>query len=175
MREITVDTRNGRLKAPVYNVRDDLGVLDKYAARRVVGNRSKVKYVNVACAFDIETTNIRSAERPYAFMYQWQFCIHRTVFFGRTWEEFQSLIAGLIERLRLSSTRRLVVYVHNLPFEFQFMRRFFVWSDVFLKGNRQPLKAVCNGCVEFRCSYALSNMSLLKFCENTSDAIFWKK
>lgn len=174
MREITVDTRNGRLKAPVYNVRDDLGVLDKYAARRVVGNRSKVKYVNVACAFDIETTNIRSAERPYAFMYQWQFCIHRTVFFGRTWEEFQSLIAGLIERLRLSSTRRLVVYVHNLPFEFQFMRRFFVWSDVFLKGNRQPLKAVCNGCVEFRCSYALSNMSLLKFCENTPDAIFWK-
>lgn len=173
MRYITVDTTNGRLRMPVYNIHDDLDVLDKFAGARIASNRTSVKYLNIACAFDIETTNVK-AERPFAFMYHWQFCIGRRVFFGRTWDELQTFFHELRERLRLSDHRRLVVYVHNLPFEFQFMRRFFLWSDVFLKGNRQPLKALCNGCIEFRCSYALSNMSLEKFCENTPGCLFSK-
>ena len=171
MRTITVDTTKGKIRVPVYSCYDE-SALDPYTHIRTV-SRGKVKYINVACAFDIETSNVKDA-RPYAFMYQWQFCIKRTVFFGRTWEEFQLLVDMLKTKLMLSDSRRLVVYVHNLPFEFQFMRRFFLWTDVFLKGNRQPLKAVCNGCIEFRCSYALSNMSLEKFCENTPDVVFKK-
>lgn len=172
MRRILVDTTKGKIRVPVYSYNEE-SALDPYVHIRTV-SRAKIKYLNIACAFDIETTNIKDPERPYAFMYQWQFCIRRTVFFGRTWEEFREFVEILRRKFMLTPSRRLVVYVHSLPFEFQFMRRFFDWTDVFLKGNRQPLKAVCNGCIEFRCSYALSNMTLEKFCENTPGIIFAK-
>lgn len=174
MKQITVDTTKGPLVCNVYEPRGyDLRVLDKFAYAPVV-SKFKQKYLNLACAFDIETTNINDPDRPYAFMYQWQFCIDDTVFMGRTWDEYIDFCAVLKEKLYLCDLRRLVVYVHNLPFEFQFMRRFFAWSDLFLKGARNPLKAVADGCIEYRDSYALSNMNLRKFCENTPDVVFMK-
>ena len=51
-------------------------------------SRDRVEYYNLVTAFDIETTTILSDE-PFAFMYQWQYCIEDYVFMGKTWEEFQ--------------------------------------------------------------------------------------
>lgn len=172
MRYITVDTTKGKVSCPVYDPAEDLDQLDIYSYAQTVRGRDG-KLLNVACAFDIETTNITNADRPYSFMYHWQFCIGTKVFFGRTWEQFQDFVYNLIERLHLED-RRLVVYVHNLAFEFQFMRRFFRWDQVFLRHNRDPLKAICNDRIIFRDSYALSNMRLEKFCENTPGIVFAK-
>ena len=172
MRYITVDTTKGKVSCPVYDPAEDLDQLDIYSYAQVVRGQDG-KLLNVACAFDIETTNITNADRPYSFMYHWQFCIGTKVFFGRTWEQFQDFVYNLIERLHLDS-RKLVVYVHNLAFEFQFMRRFFRWDRVFLRHNRDPLKAICNDRIIFRDSYALSNMRLEKFCENTPGIVFAK-
>ena len=169
---LTVDTTKGPVRCPVYDPEKDLAVLDRYANVRTVRGRDG-KLLNLACAFDIETTNITDAERPYAFMYHWQFCVGNKVFFGRTWDQFQDFIYNLCERLHLED-RKLVVYVHNLAFEFQFMRRFFKFDNVFLRHNRDPLKAICNDRIIFRDSYALSNMRLEKFCENTPGIIFAK-
>lgn len=171
MKKITVDTSKGKKRVPVYKLPEDVGVLDRYSYVKTV-NHGKEKYINIACAFDIETTNIK-AERPYAFMYQWQFCLDTAVFMGRTWDEFLTLLGEMHTRLNLGA-RKLVVYVHNLPFEFQFIRQFVSVTNVFLKNNRQPLRALINGVFEFRDSYALSNMSLEKFCENTPDVVFMK-
>lgn len=173
MYKLTVDTTKGPLSCPVYDPRLDAAEIDRFRAAPAVGS-PRGKYLNIACAFDIETTNITDVNRPYAFMYQWQFCIGSRVFFGRTWDQFIDFCAELQERLGLNQKKRLVVYVHNLSFEFQFMRRFFAWDHVFLKGPRNVLRAVANGCIEFRCAYALSNMSLAKFCENTPGIIFTK-
>lgn len=169
---ITVDTTKGAIQCPVYDPKTDLDVLDQFQYARTVRGRDG-SILNIACAFDIETTNITDVERPYSFMFHWQFCIGSRVFFGRTWPEFVDFIYALIERLRLGG-RKLVVYVHNLGFEFQFMRRFFEFTDVFLRRNRDPLKATLNHAIIFRDSYALSNMNLRKFCENTPDLIFMK-
>lgn len=103
---------------------------------------------------------------PYAFMYQWQFCIDDCVCFGRTWNEFMRLIARLEKGLNLSLKNRLVIYVHNLPFEWAFMNRFINYEDGFFREPRKPLKILTSEGIEFRCSYALSNMSLNKFCKN---------
>ena len=173
MYKLTVDTTKGPVSCPVYDPAEDLEILDKYAARISCGS-PRGRYMNIACAFDIETTNITNVDRPYSFMYQWQFCIDHDVYFGRTWEQFTDFIYRLIDRLGLSDKKKLVVYVHNLSFEFQFMRRFFTWSDCFLKGPRNVLKAVAAGCIEFRDSYALSNMGLAKFCEHTPGIVFTK-
>ena len=167
-----VDTSNGRKECPVYTLPEDAAQLDEFAFSKVVRG-ARGTYLNVPCAFDIETTNITNVEKPYAFMYQWQFCICDKVFFGRTWSEFLDLLGELRDRLNLRG-RILPIYVHNLSFEFQFMRRFLHWTDVFLKAPRHVLKATADGVFEFRDSYALSNMSLAKFCKNTPDVVFMK-
>lgn len=109
--------------------------------------------------------------RPYAFMYHWQFCFDDQVVFGRSWKEFRVLLHSLEVNLNLSSKNRLVIYVHNLGFEFQFMRRFIDVAEGFFMERYKPLKVVTTGGIEFRCSALLSNMKLEKFCENEHDII----
>lgn len=139
--------------------------------------KGRVTYLELPAAFDIETTNIykrtpegkidSEAFRPYAFMYHWQFCLGSFVVFGRTWKEFRILLKNLEERMNLSYLHRLVIYVHNLSFEFQFMKKFIRIIDGFYREEREPLKVVTDQGIEFRDSYALSNMNLSKFCENS--------
>ena len=105
--------------------------------------------------------------RPFAFMYHWQFCIDHYVCFGRTWEEFQKLLTRLSSEMDLSSNNRLVCYIHNANFEFTFMKHFINVTESFFKDENKPLKFVIAEGIEFRDSYALSNMNLLKFCENS--------
>ena len=112
--------------------------------------------------------------RPYAFMYHWQFCMGDDVFFGRTWEELTNFFDWISYHLQLNHNFRLPVYVHNLSYEFQFMRRFFYVTDGFYRDIRKPLKALLNDSIELRDSYALSNMSFEKFCKNTPNVTHYK-
>lgn len=100
-------------------------------------------------------------------------CIESDVAFGRRWEEWLEFLERLKDSMYLSDFRRLVIYVHNLSFEFQFFRRFLDVTGGFYRAERKPLKVVC-GCFEFRDSYALSNMSLEKFCQNTANVTHYK-
>lgn len=105
--------------------------------------------------------------RPYAFMYQWQFCIDGFVCFGRTWEEFRTLLKRLQSEMNLSEKNRLVVYIHNAGFEFTFMKHFINVTESFFREENKPLKFLIDEGIEFRDSYALSNLNLAKFCENS--------
>ena len=126
---------------------------------------SKTGYINIPCAFDIETTSFELEDSTkQACMYVWQFGIYGVVIMGREWTEFVELVHHLIEKLGLNEHRRLIVYVHNLAYEFQFMRKHFEWQHVFALKSRVPLYAVTNG-IEFRCSYLLSGYSLAKLGE----------
>lgn len=112
--------------------------------------------------------------RPFAFMYHWQFCLEDEVVFGRTWEEFTRLINSLEKNLNLSYNNRLVVWVHQLGFEWQFMRNFLEFEEGFFLEERTPAKILTKGGIEFRCSYILSNMSLSKFCQNEEGVTHYK-
>lgn len=179
MRQITVDSTKGPQQVNIYDIVQDPGELDRFAYAPIVRKVQK-KYLNIPAAFDIETTNVVDVERPYAYMYQWQFCIGDPkgvyrVYFGRTWEDFQALQKELQQRLLLGiSGRTLVIFCHNLPFEWQFMRRFLPNKDVFLTGNRAVLTATTLQGIEYRDSYKLSNMTLAKWCDNTPDIIYTK-
>ena len=177
MRKIPVETINGVVEEIVYDSKENF--YGDYLYADVV-RKNRIKYLNVPCAFDIETTNIVNrnskgeVESAYAFMYQWQFCIDDKVCFGRTWGEFLNLIDDLKWKLQLHKNRRLVCFCHNLNFEFQFMRKFIIVSEGFFKASRDPLKFLCNGAIEFRDSYALSNMTLAKFCKNSQGVTHYK-
>lgn len=53
----------------------------------------------------------------------------------------------------------MIIYVHNLSYEFQFMRKHFLWDKVFLLDDRKVVQAITGG-FEFKCSYILSGLSL---------------
>ena len=133
-----------------------------------IRTNKKIEYLNIESAFDIETSSIYVGSEKSAFMYIWMFGIGygEPVYYGRTWQEFQELTDTLTENLQLSRDRRLVIYVHNLSYEFQFMRKYFDWLQVFAISERKPIKAVTTSGIEFRDSYILSGYSLAKTAEN---------
>lgn len=181
MKKIRVETINGIQEESLFEM-NELSCLGKMLSCKESKKRN-ITYLELPCAFDIETTNIyeldsagkiKKEPRPYAFMYHWQFCLEDEVCFGRTWQEFKRLLSMLERRMNLSYNHRLVVWVHNLPFEWAFMRQFLEYEEGFFREERQPLKAVTLGGIEFRCSYALSNMKLEKFCENEEGVTHYK-
>lgn len=120
-----------------------------------------ITYYNVPAAFDIETTSFIDTDGGKAgIMYLWQFGINGKVIYGRTWDEFTTLIDKIYDTFELTEDKRLIVYVHNLPFEFQFMRKRFKWLDVFAMDLREVIYALTDSGIEFRCSYKLSGYSL---------------
>lgn len=181
MKQIQVECVDGIHTENVYTIRE-LSLL-RHNLDCKESTKRGIKYLEIPCAFDIETTNIFKKDtdgnidpdfRPYSFMYHWQFCINDEVCFGRTWKEFRDLLSDLTYRMNLDNNRRIVIWCHNLSFEFQHFRRFVKVIDGFYKQDRQPLKVVIDGGIEFRDSYILSNMTLQKFCENEPGVIHYK-
>ena len=173
MRQITVHDCHGNPHlVPVYNC-NDFPITQLLKGCRFVRKRYDT-YVNIPCAFDIETTSVK-CDKPYGFMYHWQFCMGDTVCFGRTWEEFQTLIKRLSISLSFNPTCKYVIYVQNLAFEFQFMHDFIKITSLFARDKNKPMVVRTCEHIEWRCSWMLSNMSLDKFCKNSKGCIFWKK
>lgn len=139
-----------------------IAYISKIPAFKTVKNNKKVEFYNIEAGFDIETTSLKVGDDKRAFMYVWQIGIgyQNRVFYGRTWLEFVDLMEQLSDYLELSETKRLVIYVHNLGYEFQFMRKYFEWLDIFSASERKPIKALCSLGVEFRDSLILSGQSL---------------
>ena len=132
-----------------------------------VKTNKKVTYLNIPCAFDIETTSMVINGEKFAFSYIWQFGIGLdNVYYGRTWGELLDFLEDLKGYLDLNESKRLVIYVHNLGYEFQFMRKYFNWVNIFAIDERKPIKAICDLGIEFRDSYILSGYSLANTAKN---------
>lgn len=129
--------------------------------------KGKKGYIsNVPAVFDIETSSFYKGDEKQAIMYAWVFGINGRCIRGRTWGDFLDVVEALKKRYNLSTEKRFVVYVHNLGYEFQFMRHYFEWDKVFSTDTRKPLYAITKDGIEFRCSYLLSGYSLSVLGEN---------
>lgn len=129
----------------------------------------KIEYLNLEVAFDIETTSTYMADDvKSAFMYIWTLGIKdsENIYFGRTWEEFTEVLSQLQQFYGLNENRRMIIYVHNLAFEFQFMKDYMEWLEVFSIDERKPIKALCEYGIEFKDSYILSGFSLSRLANN---------
>lgn len=126
----------------------------------------KVHYLNIPISFDIETSSFYDGIAKKAIMYIWTCNVNGTTFIGRTWKQFTQFLDIMSEVFELIRyNKRCLIYIHNLEYEFQFMRKWFDWHDIFADDKRQPLYAVTKGGVEFRCSYRLSGYSLAKLAD----------
>ena len=128
--------------------------------------QGNTEYFNIPCAFDIETSSFYdSNNEKVAIMYEWTFGINGLVIIGRTWEQFKLMINVLIKHLDIYPKNRLVCYIHNMGYEFQFMRKHFNWIKVFSLEERRPIYGIIDSGIEFRCSYLLSGYSLAKLSD----------
>ena len=126
-------------------------------------------YAEIPLAFDIETSSNYIESEKFANMYVWAFGLADSVYYGRTWKEFTDFIDLLSESWELSKVNKVIIYVHNLSYEFQFFRKYFEWEKVFAVDERKPIKALTESGIEFRDSYILSGFSLAKTAENLTE------
>ena len=141
-------------------------------------------FYNIPMSFDIETTSFyedkngvvytneqfEQLKKPVkaskkAIMYIWQFAIENNVIYGRTWIDFIYFCRQLYNYLNLEKYF-IVVYVHNLSYEFQFICKRFKWLDIFADSERKPIKATAENHFIFKCSYRLSGYSLAVLSNN---------
>jgi len=153
----------------------------EYHEPLIIGKRGK-KIDNNIYSFDIETTsylkldgkiynasyyeNFNKKEREqveyYSIMYIWMFSINDVVYYGRTWEDLKEFLEKLAENI----PEKKIVFIHNLSYEFQFLRGEFEIKDVFARTKRKVMKCFLPYYnIEFHCTYFMTNISLDKLAD----------
>lgn len=148
----------------------------------IILGRKGNKVDNTIYSFDIETTsylkvnnkiynascyeNFNEKEKQkaeyFSIMYVWMFSINDKVYYGRTWEELKEFWNKLDELVPYKK----IVFIHNLSYEFQFLRSVFDFKDVFARTKRKVMKATLSYYnIEFHCTYLMSNIGLEKLAD----------
>lgn len=129
-------------------------------------------YWDLKCGFDIETTTYIDR----AYMYIWQIGINNKAFYGNTWEEFNdclNIINCYIDYLNRQKAKekhkkefkaQAICFIHNITFEWQFVRKEIPVTDVFLKSLREPLYFESDN-IKFLDSFQITHMSLAKLAK----------
>ena len=114
---------------------------------------------NIPCAFDIETSSYKVFGEKRATMYIWSLTINGSTIIGRRWDQFTKII-NLVAKNMHTEENNLIIYCHNLGYEFQWMRKWLQWKEVFAVKERRPIRAELTNGIIFKCSYLLSNYAL---------------
>lgn len=154
------------------NVIYDVETKRSYSKKK--GNKI-TKYCNDILTFDIEVTSAWIDEKGevigyrkgetaeywnnlehLALCYIWQFSFNDKVYYGRELREFENVLKDL------PKDYEIVIWVHNLSYEFHFLNNFLEWKNVFAKTPHKPMKCIPKEYpnIEFRCSYMLTRLSL---------------
>lgn len=136
---------------------------------RLLKKRKKhqlIEYLELYVSFDIETSSWYEKNEKRACMYAYGIAFFDKVKIGRTWSEFKEDIEKIVDYYGLNINKRLIIWIHNLSYEFQFIRKLFKWNNVFALNEREVCYAVTINGIEFRCSYILSNSSLENLGKN---------
>ena len=141
----------------------------------ILGKRKK--YDNTIYTFDIETTSYylydgefrksitylnvdkknKKHTKTMACMYIWMFGINNQVYYGRTWDELRIFFTKLNE----SVPEIKYIFVHNLAFEFQFLKSHFIFSDVMARKSHKVMTCFLEEFnMIFKCTYMMSNCAL---------------
>ena len=117
--------------------------------------------------FDIETTTLITGIDSNGNLER-NAIIWSGQFFDGTYYYQERSIEGVLKRLQYIADEnenhllKTVIFVHNLSYEFQFIKDFFEWKKILCTSKRKIISAETDKLV-FRCSYMLSNMNLRNF------------
>lgn len=99
--------------------------------------------------------------QPVSLPYIWQFSWNDRVYYGREFSKLNQVFKDIGKRINV------IVWVHNLAYEFQFLCNILHWKNVFARSPRKVIKATSEEFpnIEFRCSYFLTRLSLAAWGE----------
>lgn len=122
-------------------------------------------YYNISMGFDIETTLHKKSETAY--MYIWQLAINDLIIFGTEWTEFFNILLRIKNIIKPASNGRVIIWVHNLAYEYQFIKRHVTFGDdYFFTATRTPIYFVHDGFFEFKDSLQITRSSLAKLAKD---------
>lgn len=76
---------------------------------------------------------------------------------GRTWQEFKKFL----DKLERFIPEKKIIFIHNLSFEFQFLKGVFNFTDVLARKSHKVMRCSFEDYnIELRCSYIMSNCAL---------------
>lgn len=148
--------------------------------------KNDIYYYKLYMGFDIETSNVTKEvhrltktgriskvtdTKHMAFMYHWQIALASDdtahVFMGRYWSEFERLMQLLTVHYKLDFNKRIICWIANTSFEFQFIRKRFEWDpdDLFAREERHPMKFRTGGW-EFHEALTISGGSLAQLAKD---------
>lgn len=119
--------------------------------------KRKIKYSKKLCCFDIETTHENIDGHDVLYTWHWQAMLDDEYHTFSSWDDFLDTV------VTWNDAERLIVFVHNLSYETEAIIRNLgdhEIDEIFATDTHKMLKFVLDGCVEFRCSYYLTNKSL---------------
>lgn len=126
--------------------------------------RRQHAYAPYIAAFDLESTNYPAA--GLAWMYVWSFAIGDQVAYGRTWDDLREFAANVKAALHINYHHKLVVYVHNLKFDFGFFRSELpIDGKILAKSKHEIVCCTVCDCMEYRDSYNYTEMALSRMGE----------
>ena len=119
-------------------------------------------------SLDTETSHNHDDDNPECWIYQWSFAFNHNLYYGRKPSDLIRILKELVTQLGLNEDIKLLVFVHNLPYDFSYFCLFLydVFGDPDNLLATEPHKPfiVSYPCgLEFRCSYKLSNDSLSRW------------
>lgn len=128
-------------------------------------NKSYLR-TDIFWTFDIETTTIITdfTDRPIreGIIWSGQF------FNGTDYIQVRSLMEVIDQIKKIADDNHTIyktcIFVHNLSYEYEFIKDFFNWEKILCTKERNIISAETDKLC-FRCSYFLSNMSLEKFLQ----------
>ena len=109
-----------------------------------------VKYDNLS-----DKEKQRAIKRSH--MYIWMFGINDIVYYGRTWDELKQFLKRLDDHI----SDRKYVFIHNLAFEFQYLKSNFHFEEVSARKSHKVITAIMKDYnIMLKCSYMMSNVAL---------------
>lgn len=114
----------------------------------------------------LEYSNLNEDEKNYCLkystMYMWQFSINDQVYYGRTWEQLKIFMKWLEDDI----PEQKFLFVHNLSFEFQFLKNVFDFENVMARKAHKVMKCdIINMNYTLKCSCIMSNCSLERLAD----------
>lgn len=110
-----------------------------------------------AITYDMLSEKDKKRCSKRSHMYIWMFGINDIVYYGRTWDELREFL----KRLDNHIGDLKYVFIHNLAFEFQYLKSNFHFSEVQARKSHKVITAIMSEYnIMLKCSYMMSNVAL---------------
>lgn len=171
---IVADEKDNIWKPRIYSVKtkkkekfycDDIICFDIEVCNFYVdplGNVKSINYIFELCGYKTDLieecfTTWTAGSLPYI----WQCSINDWVVYGRELPDFMHILKYIRKKVAGAETH---IWIHNINYEYTFLREIIPFTDKFFTEARKPLKLEYENII-FRCSYRLVMMSLAKWGE----------